>query len=281
MNAGGAETFLMKIYRNLDRNNYQMDFCINVKEKCFYEDEIVGLGGKIFRIPSKSEGFFAHKRQLKNVISENHYKYVLNISASPMGFIDIAIAKHAGAEIGAVRSSNSSDNCGFFYKITGNLCRLLLMKYIDVKIAPSDLAAKHTFGKKQYKNNKVYILHNGVDTDFFKYSVDGRNKIRSEFNLGEAPVIGHTGRFESQKNHKFLIQIFSEIKKIRNDAKLLLVGDGSLRESTEETIKQFGLTQDVVLTGVRNDIPDLMSAMDVFVFPSFYEGMPNAVIEAP
>ena len=112
MNAGGAETFLMKIYRKLDRSKYQMDFCINEKDHCFYEDEIYLLGGKIYRIPTKSENLKRFERELTKVISENSYIYVLRIASNGASFLDIKIAKKAGAEVCVVRSSNSSDGTG-------------------------------------------------------------------------------------------------------------------------------------------------------------------------
>ena len=165
MNAGGAETFLMKIYRQLDKTKYQMDFCINVPNKCFYEDEIISLGGKIYRIPSKSESFQLYKKKLFEVVNSNGYKYVLRIASNGASFIDLKIAKKAGASVCAVRSSNSSDGKGLKVKIAHRLGRVLYGKYVDVRIAPSDLAAIYTFGERAYKNGEVNILHNALDLD--------------------------------------------------------------------------------------------------------------------
>lgn len=281
MNAGGAETFLMKIYRQLDRTKYQMDFCINVPNKCFYEDEIISLGGKIYRIPSKSESFQLYKKKLFEVVNSNGYKYVLRIASNGASFIDIKIAKMAGASVCAVRSSNSSDGKGLKVKIAHRLGRILYGKYVDVKIAPSDLAAIYTFGERAYKNGKVNILHNALDLDVYKYDSEGRKRIRAEFDIKESEVLcGHVGRFSPQKNHDFLIDIFYELCKERSNYKLLLVGNGELEEKIREKCADKGLQDKVIFTGVRSDVPALLSAMDVFVFPSFFEGMPNTVIEA-
>lgn len=154
MNAGGAETFLMKIYRNMDLTLYQMDFCINVKEKCFYEDEISDLGGKIYRIPSKSENLTEFKKQLYSIIKDNEYDRVFRISSNAMGFMDLKIARKAGANVCIARSSNSSDGKSLKSKIMHALGKILYSRYIDVKIAPSDLSAIYTFGKKAYKTVK-------------------------------------------------------------------------------------------------------------------------------
>ncbi len=281
MNAGGAETFLMKIYRALDKSRYQMDFCINVKEKCFYEDEITALGGKIFRIPSKSENLKEFKKQLAALVKDQKYKYVLRITSSAMGFMDLKIAKKAGAVVCIARSSNASDGGGFKANVAHCAGRALYGQYVDVKIAPSDLAAIYTFGKRAYENGTVKILHNAIDTDLFRYEKEKRKRIWDELGISEkALVVGHIGRFSKQKNHGYLIDIFAELKKQKEDAVLLLVGTGELQDDVRRKVHECRLDKDVIFAGVRSDIPALLSAMDVFVFPSLYEGMPNTVIEA-
>ncbi len=280
MNAGGAETFLMKIYRRLDRSRFQMDFCINVKEKCFYEDEILGMGGRIFRIPSKSEDTKEFKGQLSALIRAEGYDRVLRITSSAMGFMDLKIAHDAGATRCAARSSNSSDGKGLKPYIAHRLGKLLYNNYVDVKIAPSDLAARYTFGDRAYENREVSILHNGVDIEHYAFREDSRNNIRIELGLSEKYVIGHVGRFDRQKNHTFLLSIFSEIAKKRDDAVLLLVGGGTLEEEIRSLAQYLGISNRVVFAGIRPDVAALLCAMDVFLFPSLYEGMPNTVIEA-
>ncbi len=280
MNAGGAETFLMKIYRRLDKSKYQMDFCINVKERCFYEEEIEQLGGHIFRIPTKSENVKEFKQQLSDIIKNEKYDHVLRVTSSAMGFMDLKIAHDAGASVCAARSSNSSDGGGIKAYVAHRLGRLLYNKYVNVKIAPSDLAAKYTFGDKAYNNGLVSILHNGVDIDFFSFNNEKRELIRREFNISDKYVIGHVGRLSKQKNHTFLLKIFSEILNKREDAVLLLVGKGPLEKEIYAQANELNISDKVIFAGVRSDIPDLLSAIDTFVFPSIYEGMPNTVIEA-
>ncbi len=281
MNAGGAETFLMKIYRMLDRTKYQMDFCVSVKEKNFYEDEINSLGGKIFRIPAKSEDMAGFKSGLTQIIKDGNYESVLRITSNAMGFLDLKTAKDAGAERCCVRSSNSSDGKGVKSWIAHRLGKLLYGKYVDVKFAPSDLAAIYTFGKKAYKSGEAKILHNGVDLSFFKYDEAAPQKIRQEFGIADnIKIIGHVGRFMEQKNHTFLIDIFNEIHKKDSKTVLMLVGKGELEKQIKARAAYHGISDSIIFTGVRSDIPKLMSSMDVFVFPSFFEGMPNTVIEA-
>lgn len=281
MNVGGAETFLMKVYRNIDRLQYQMDFCINEKEKCFYEDEILSMGGKVYRIPSKSENLKDFKKQLAEIIKINGYGNVLRITSNAMGFMDLKIAKMAGANVCCARSSNASDGYSLKLKIVHFLGRILFNKYVDIKIAPSDLAAKHTFGNKTYEDGKVNIIHNGVDLEIFKFYPEERVRIRSEFGIDDGTkLVGHIGRFDEQKNHAFLIDIFASMIEKDKDLKLLLVGKGNLQDQIKEKAYKLGLSYKIIFAGFRNDIPYILSAMDVFVFPSFYEGMPNTVIEA-
>ena len=281
MNAGGAETFLMKIFRQLDRSQYQMDFCVNTPEKCFYEDEIIDLGGKIYRIPSKSQNKKEFARQLRELVQAQKYEFVLRITSNAMGFMDLKIAKQAGAKICAARSSNSSDGAGWKPWLAHRLGRLLYGSYVDVKFAPSDLAAKYTFGEKAYKAGSVTILHNAIDLGVFHYDESGRTAIRDIFGVSEdALLVGHIGRFMTQKNHVFLLSIFVEILKRKPNSKLLLVGNGELEQQIREQVTKLGIAEYVIFAGVRSDVLQLLSAMDVFVFPSLYEGMPNTVIEA-
>ena len=195
--------------------------------------------------------------------------------------MDLMVAKKAGAKICSARSSNSSDGVGIKAKAIHLLSRFLYEKYVDVKFAPSDLAAEYTFGKNSLKNGKATILHNAVDLNVYKYCPQSVEAKRKELGLEGKTVIGHVGRFDKQKNHDFLLDIFKEIKKKNNDAVLLLVGGkGVCSEQIDAKIEALGIADSVIKAGVRTDIPELLSVMDVFVMPSFYEGMPNTVIEA-
>jgi len=281
MHAGGAETFLMKVYRKLDKEKYQMDFCINVPEKCFYEDEIYAMGGRIYRIPSKSQNWREFSRQLRDVVREGKYEYVLRITSNAMGFWDMKVAKQGGAKICSIRSSNSSDGGSIRSLLAHAAGRLLYSRYVDVKFAPSDLAAKYTFGRRAYEKGQVAILHNAVDLDVFHFEKTSREAIREELNVSpETLLVGHVGRFELQKNHVFLLEIFAEILQRNPNSRLVLVGKGNLEHRIHKQAETMGILDKIIFTGIRSDVPQLLSAMDVFAFPSLYEGMPNTVIEA-
>lgn len=280
MNTGGAETFLMKLYRKIDRTKYQMDFGVFTEEEGFYDEEIKLLGGKVHHLVPKTKNFALYKKRLYDLVKKEQYKYVLRITSNAAGFYDLKIAKEAGAEVCIARSSNSSDGDSFKVKLINDISRFLFVKYVDVKIAPSDLAAEYTFGKKATAKGEVHYLNNGLDLNVYSFSEEKRKRIQGEFGLQGKFVVGHVGRFSKQKNHEFLIDIFYELKKQKDNAVLLLVGNGELKQNIEGKAKALGIADSLIFAGIRSDVPDLLSAMDVFVFPSFYEGMPNTVIEA-
>ena len=281
MNAGGAETFLMKIYRCIDRTKYQMDFCVNVEEEGLYDAEIKSMGGKIYYIPPKSKSMTAFSRNLYRVIHDNGYKNVMRITSNAMGFYDLHIAKKAGAVNRIARSSNSSDGGGVKPWLAHKIGKILYQRDVNVEIAPSDLAAIYSFGKRDFETGKVKILHNGISFDEYRFSEEKRTKIRKELCIDDnCFLMGHIGRFTRQKNHDFLIDVFAEVHKKYPNTKILLIGEGELKESVRDKCVMYNIIDDVIFAGVRKDVPDLLSAMDLFIFPSLYEGMPNVIIEA-
>lgn len=276
MNTGGAETFLMKIYRQLDRTKYQMDFCICNQNHNFYEDEIRRLGGVIYHLPQKTKHPFKYLQQFWKLLRLHPYTYVLRLGSTIFEIPDLYLAWLSGAKVRVFRSCNASANYPSYMLFLHKLLRRVLMAVVNIKIAPSDLAAQFTFG--MLKN--VCILPNGLNADFFKFSAENRKKIRQELNVQDKFVVGHVGRFNFQKNHKFLLQIFAEIKKLRPDAVLWLVGKGELENQIKDQVIQLHQQDNVQFLGIRTDIPTLLSGMDLLIFPSLFEGMPNTVIEA-
>lgn len=281
MDTGGAETFLMKMYRQLDRTRYQMDFVVSGDKRGYYEDEIERLGGRVFRITRKTKDFSAYRRELFDAVREDGCPVVLRIGSSAFSAIDLWIAKRAGARRLALRSSNASDGQTGLGMLLQRALRRPLTSVADVKIAPSDLAAEYTFGPMAIKKGEVHYLRNALDLDAYAFSTEKRSAIRAELGIDAgALVVGHVGRFAHQKNHGFLIEAFAELLKARPDAKLVLVGKGELESEVREKSDALGVLSSIVFTGVRSDVPALLSGFDVLALPSFYEGMPNVVIEA-
>lgn len=279
LDAGGAETFMMKIFRSLPED-YKIDFIVSAKSG-FYEKEVIDLGGRIFRVPLRTKHPIKTFKAIYDVVKQNHYTHILKLCDTPIGLYDLLAAKLGGAKVLCVRSCNAGSFNSKLGRLFNDLLRPLLNFITDVKIAPSRLAAEFTFGKAEVEAGKVKFIHNGVDLDVYKYDEENRRKVRREFGIvDEQFVVGHIGRFNQQKNHKFLIEVFAEVLKQKPNALLMLVGDGENKSEIKEQIKSLGIEESVIFTGIRSDVPALLSAMDVFVFPSFYEGMPNTVIEA-
>lgn len=278
MNAGGAETFLMKIYYGLDKTKYQMDFCVTANENV-YAEKILFMGGIIYTIPAKSKNPIQSFYDIKKIVKDNNYKYVLRINEHSLSVIDLLAARIGGAQKLIMRSSNSASGTRIstFLHI---LFRFLPKRIPDIKLAPSILAAEYTFGKKSVAKGNVIIMKNGLDVTKYSFSQIARNNIRKEFGINSEFIVGHVGRFNLQKNHTFILETFYQFLHIRPDAKLVLVGEGVLFETIIEKAKEMGIIDSCIFTGVRSDVNHILSAMDVFIFPSFYEGMPNTVIEA-
>lgn len=275
LDAGGAETFLMKIYRSLPPEKYQLDFVVSEPNGC-YTEEVLARGGKIYQIPMRTRDFLGAFRGILSVVKNNRYDTVLKLGEHSLAVTDLIAAKLGGSQNLVLRSCNAPTGLSFKAHCIHSFFRPLLNAVATVKLAPSQLAADFMFGK----NSDVKLINNGVDLDVFCFDREDRVRIREEFGLSDKFVVGHVGRFAQQKNHRYLLKVFQQIHKQHENAVLLLVGTGSLEEQIRGWINELNLQDQVILAGQRFDIPALLSAMDVFVFPSFHEGMPNTVIEA-
>lgn len=281
MNRGGAETFLMKIYRGLDKTKYQMDFAVAFPQKGDYDDEILSMGGRIFHIVPKSRGLFKNFNDVRKLVKTEQYKYVLRTSQNSLSALELFAARLGGAKVCTYRSSNSGTVAGLWKIILVHHIFSFMPKIIpDVKIAPSTKAAEFMFGKDCIKKGKAHLLHNALDYDSFRFNEENRKRIREEMGLENACIIGHIGRFNKQKNHDFLIDIFKTISQKNENVRLVMVGVGELEEQIKNKVKSLQLEDKVVFLGLRSDVPNILSAFDVLLFPSFFEGMPNVVIEA-
>ena len=279
MDTGGAETFLMKVFRGIDKEKWHMDFCVTKQERGFYDDEIEQGGGKIFRITQKTDSMKKFKKELSAVIKENQYDVVFRSGASCFTAIDLWVAKKCGVKVRVLRSSNAGTMQGKLQQLINVFCRGIMTSAANVKMAPSMLAAEYTFGKRR-AHKHACILKNGLDTSRYVFDEVVRERTRKELGLDDKFIVGHVGRLSGQKNHKFLLDIFYEFQKKREDAVLILIGTGELQEEIKNKAESLGIGDKVIFLGVRPNVPDYLMAMDMMTFPSFFEGMPNVIIEA-
>lgn len=279
LNRGGAETLAMNIYRKIDRSKIQFDFIKHTEEKCDYDAEIRIRGGRIYSLPQYNvKNHFAYAKCWKEFFKEHPEYKVIHAHMTGSAAVFLPIAKKFGLYT-ISHSHIAKSQAGLRQKVI-DMYQLPLRYISDYLFACSDIAGEWLFGKNVAKRKNYMVIKNGVDTDEFSYNAQWRDEIRNEFGLEGKFVLGNVSRFHIQKNHSFLIDIFYEVHKRNNNAALILVGDGELRKETENKVKQLGLEKSVVFAGVREDINKILSAMDVFVMPSFREGLPVALVEA-
>ena len=279
MSQGGAETFLMKLFRKVDKNKLIFDFIFTTDTKQFYEDEIIKLGGRIYRINSKSYKLLTRHKEVKEIVRKNKYDTVFVASQNSVGALSLYAAKKGGANKLVFRSTNTKASGKISTILLHYLFRPFANRLSNIKLAPSTEAAKHMFGKR-YPMDKVKLVNNGIDTNLFEFNEESRVKIRKQLNVSDEFLIGHVGRFAKQKNHKYLIKVFNEVLKVKPNAKLLLIGKGPLKETGIRQAKSLGIYENIIIKEGITNMQEYYMAMDMLVFPSFYEGLPNVVVEA-
>jgi glycosyltransferase involved in cell wall biosynthesis len=277
MNRGGAETLIMNLYRNIDRSKVQFDF-LTCKEGVF-DSEIIEMGGKVHKIPYISDvGHFNYLNELKKFfLSNNQYKIVHSHMDKISGLV-LVTARKAGIPVRISHSHSTRSEGGFSVKCYKWYAGKFLLPNATDLLACSNKAAKWLFRNSA---KQVLILKNGIECERFRFSPNIRNKVREKLKItDDCLVIGHVGRFSHPKNHQFLIEIFNEVIKVRQDSKLILVGDGPLLSHVKNKVTEYNLTDKVEFLGVRGDVDQLLQAFDLFLFPSLYEGLPVTLIEA-
>lgn len=282
---GGQESFIMNMYRNIDKKKIQFDFytpffCDNER----LENEIKKLGGNVYT----SNGRFEEEGVKKDFITGlkkflNKHKYeVIHINSGSIFNLAFGakIAKKSGARKIIVHShATGIDNIR--YKIIKFLSTTIFLNNVTNYLACSEDAAKWKFPKKIVQASNYTIIKNGIDLEKYIYNENTRKKYRKLLGIADNEfVIGHIGRFEKSKNHIFLINIFEKVLKNNPNTRLLLVGTGTLKEEINNILNEKNIANKVIFLEKRNDINNILQAMDVFVFPSLFEGLGIAVIEA-
>ncbi|HYE10140.1 MAG TPA: glycosyltransferase family 1 protein [Patescibacteria group bacterium] len=287
MDRGGIETQIMNIYRKLDRNNFQFDFLVTRDEKGIFDDEINKLGGQIYHVPSiRKVGLFKFVKSIDNFFKKHsEYKIVHSHMNTWSGLflhiakkykIPIRIAQSHSAQQG-IKSTSVKEILESIFK---GVMKLFIKSGATHFWAVSEAAGKWLFGV-EIANSKMKIIPNAKDLNIYKFDLDARESLRKDLGISPSTlVVGHVGSFSPVKNHLFLVELFSELRKLESDSVLCLVGDGILFNNIKNEVLKKGLEEYVLFLGSRNDVHKLMSAFDVLVLPSKFEGMPNVVIEA-
>lgn len=276
---GGVESVIMNYYRNIDRKKFQFDFiCDNDSTDIPYND-IEKMGGRVILIPPYQKIFKYHKELTKILKKENYA--IVHSHINTLSVFSLWASKVAGNNV-RIAHSHSTTNKKEWRK---NIIKIILKRFIKIfatdYMACSEHAARWMFGNKTFEMGKVYLLNNAIDVDKFKYNDIIRKKQREELKIkNNTLVIGHIGRFVEQKNHRYLIDIFNEIHKKEKNTLLLLIGQGPLLNEMKNKVKKLNIDDSVVFLGQKEKVNDLYQAMDLFLFPSLYEGLGMVMIEA-
>ena len=280
MDCGGAENMIMNIYRKIDRSKIQFDFMVHTEKKCFFDDEITSLGGIIYRVPYYYvRNGKEYKRSVQEIFEKNCSIKAVHGHLGSCAHIYLKIANKYGCfTIAHSHNTNPTDisiKNTLYYLF--NIKTRRIAKYF---IGCSLKAGQDRFGKRITQGNNFTVLNNAIDTEKFIFDSDIRDKVRNSLGITNEYVLGHVGRFNYQKNHTYLIDIFFAFLNEHPNSVLVLVGEGSLRKEIQDKVNRLNIGNKVIFTGLRNDVNELLQGFDCFVFPSHYEGLPVTVIEA-
>lgn len=275
MHRAGLETMLMNYYRNIDRTKIQFDFLTHRPQRDDYDDEIESLGGKIYRAPRLyPQNYPAYFSYMKKFFAEHPEYKIVHSHIDAMSYLPLLAAKRAGVPVRIAHSHNTAIDLDFKYPLK-QYFRARINGVANYRLACGTKAGEFLFGGKDFS-----VIPNAIDTSKFCFNPEISIAKKRELNLEGKFVVGHIGRFSYQKNHTFLIKIFSEVLKREKDAVLLLIGNGEKEELIKQQVSKLGIGEQVLFLGNRSDVDELYSAMDVFVLPSHFEGIPVVGIEA-
>ena len=275
MGRGGLETMIMNYYRHIDRTKVQFDFLVHRDFRADYDDEIESLGGMIYRLPRLVPWSRKYNAAL-DLFFVAHPEYrIVHVHQDCLSAVIMKAAQRHGVPVRIAHSHNNNQEKNLKY-----LIKLYYMRQIP-GCATELFACGRDAGDWMFGGVPYRILNNAIDAQKYVFSPEIRNQMRRTLQIDENTlVIGNVGRFHPQKNHAFLLDIFAEVKQMQPNSLLILVGDGHLREELQAKVNTLGINDSVIFTGVRSDVHALMQAMDVFVFPSLFEGLPVTLIEA-
>lgn len=270
---GGLATVMMNLYRNINKKQFDIDFAsTNSELDESLIQELNRSGSSYYSLGSRKKNILKYSKRLSKVIKRGNYDIIHINSNSATALIELEVAKKYCIKKRIVH--NHTSICD--HKILHMVCYPFFRKsYTDA------IACSRKAGEWIFRDGNFQVLNNGIDSERYRFSKKYRTQIRMQYGITEkTTVLGHVGKIYKPKNHLFLIDIFNDFHTLNQDSKLLLVGDGDMRHEIEKKVERLGLHNDVIFAGMQRKPEQFLSAMDVFVFPSIWEGMPLSVIEA-
>ncbi|MBP5470511.1 MAG: glycosyltransferase [Candidatus Riflebacteria bacterium] len=285
--SGGVEAFVMNLYRHIDRSKIQFDFLTPSKTTFGkYKDEIESLGGNIYELGvyyNKYTRLFQLLYKLPYFFEKSKYKYKIVHVHTGSITTEISmnlIGKLCGIPIRIAHSHSCGNEQGALFKLLQNISKKVLRYCATDYLSCSEKASYRLFSNNLIANNEIRIIKNGIDLKKFSFNLENRKKIRTQFNIENKFVIGHVGCFLPVKNHRFLINIFSNILKQKENACLMLVGEGTDLMQIKQIVRNMHLEDKIIFAGHCENVYEILSAFDVFVMPSLHEGFPVSLIES-
>ena len=276
---GGVESVIMNYYRHVDKRKVQFDFVVHKNPLKTLVDEAISMGAKVYEVTPYTQNIIKFTYEIYKIIKDGNYQIVHSNMNSLSGFPLLA-AYFAGAKVRILHNHTTDTKEEGLRTTIKRLLRPFAKVFANQNWACSKLAGEWMYGKEAVENEKVTIINNAIDLDKFAFNKDKRDEFRKKLGVEGKFVVGHVGRFMKQKNHEFLIDIFAEVAKEKENAVLILIGDGPLMGLIKEKVSNLNLNDKVNFLGVRSDVADLYNVMDLFVLPSFYEGLPVVGVES-
>lgn len=277
----GVMNFLMNYYRDLDKTKYQFDFLFwEEDQRKSFSDEIIEYGGNLYKISKPKISKKSYNELNYNISLYLKKNHIVHLHELYLNLIVKKILKNKASQlISHAHTTKYSDK--FINSIRNKILCLNINKISDYYFACSLEAGKFYFSRKfNIDFEKSNIIRNAINIDKYKYRHNFRTEKKNELGISDKVIFGHVGRFNNQKNHKFLIEVFFEIQKKVENAVLILVGEGPLEKDVKNQIDNLKIRNKVFLMGTRNDVNEIMQAIDVFLLPSHYEGLGIVLIEA-
>lgn len=284
---GGIQSLVIDWISRFDKNKIHVDFLLlDDGKKYELEETLKRFGCKVYKLEGiwikNPIDYIKQAKALDNFFNEHHEYKVVHMHSSSKNFLVLKYAKKYNIPTRIAHAHALDFQCGSFTKkIVGNLLKPRLINYSTDYFACSKSAGKWLFGENIINNSKFEVVKNGVDYNRFKYNINNRNSIRHNYNIKDTDIlIGHVGRFTKVKNHSFMIDILYKLLEENKNYKLMFIGEGILEKKIKEKIIRLDIKDNIIFAGYQQDVSMYLSALDIFIMPSLYEGLGLGLIEA-
>ena len=278
MDRAGIETMLMNYYRRMDHDKIQFDFIVNKSKPGDYDDEILSMGGRIFKSPGLNPLHYPqYMRFMQEIIAQDDRIKIVHAHNEAMGLYALNGAKRAGIKVRIAHAHNTRIIRDYKWPLKMFCKQFLASSATDLWSCGRD-AGIYFFGKKNWDARGV-VIHNAIETNSFRFDTAVRAQMRQRYGFTDKVVLGHVGRFNVQKNHTRLLSIFAAFHKIQPNSVLVLIGEGELEAQVHEQAEQLGIADSILFAGLQSNVNDWYQMMDLFLMPSLFEGLPVVGVE--